>query len=433
MKTMLLATLSAAAMLVAATALAQDASPTPGHDQAPGQQFHITVDDLPAPVPVDPKAPVNPPKKVERGEHLPLVPEGFQLKLYIENFGAARRLAVDAENVVMLAQQDQHRIMKLRDIENDGFADTGGLVLEQAANPFGLAFVTNGEFEGDLLVADQDAVYRIPLASVGFNIGQVTPDGMFGEVAGHISHEVAYDAKASQVYVSVGSVNNVAVEEGNKATIQRVNLDGSDPVTFASGLRNVTGMDFEPGSNALYAVVMERDGMGDQLVPDFLARIDEGDHFGWPYQYTGGFVQPELQDQLPKLKAAKMPDVLFEAHSAPLDMVFIPDSWPEEYRGDALVALHGSSGASVPTGYKVVRVPFTDGKPDGSYENFMTGFWVSGDATAEVWGRPAALAFGPDGGLYVSDDFGGTIWKVMPHDIALANQQKAMQPPVANP
>src|SRR5690606_9653990 len=102
MKTMLLATLSAAAMLMAATALAQDAATTPGHDQAPGQQFHLTVDDLPAPVPVDPKAPVNPPKKVERGEHLPVVLEGFALKLYIENFGAARRLAVDAENVVML-------------------------------------------------------------------------------------------------------------------------------------------------------------------------------------------------------------------------------------------------------------------------------------------------------------------------------------------
>jgi glucose/arabinose dehydrogenase len=413
MKTVLLAGLSATTMLWAAAALAQ-ATATPGHDQAPGQQFHITVDDLPAPVPVDPNAPSNPPKKIERGEHLPIIPAGFGLKLYIENFGAARRLAVSADNVLMLSQQDQHRIMKLRDIENDGFADAGGLVLEQAANPFGLAFITNGEFEGDLLLADQDAVYRIPLASVGFHIGQVTPDGLFGAPAGHLAHEVAYDPKTSQVYVGVGSVNNVAVEEGNKATIQRINLDGTGGITFATGLRNVTGMDFEPGSNALYAVVMERDGMGDQLVPDFLARIDEGDHFGWPYQYTGGFVQPEFQDSLPKLKAAKMPDVLFEAHSAPLDMIFIPDSWPEEYRGDALVALHGSSSASAPTGYKVVRVPFTDGKPDGTYENFMTGFWVSGDKTAEVWGRPASLAFAPDGALFVGDDFGNTIWKVLP-------------------
>jgi glucose/arabinose dehydrogenase len=125
-------------------------------------------------------------------------------------------------------------------------------------------------------------------------------------------------------------------------------------------------------------------------------------------------LQPEFKDKGLKLAAAKMPDVLFEAHSSPLDIAFIPQSWPAEYRGDALVALHGSYGASEPTGYKVVRVHFTDGKPDGTYENFMTGFWVAGDAPAEVWGRPAALAFGLDGGLYVSDDLGNTIWKVMP-------------------
>lgn len=412
MKSVLLAGLGAAAMLLAANALAQDTPP--GSDQAPGQQFHITAADLPAPVPVDPNAPSNPPKIVPRGDRLPVVPEGFGLKLYIENFGAARRLVVNSDNLLFLTQQDQHRIMKLRDIENDGFADTGAKVLEQAANPFGLAFITNGEFAGDLLLADQDAVYRLPLASVGFNIGQVTPDGLFGEVAGNITREIAYDPATSQVYVGVGSVNNVAVEEGNKATIQRINLDGTGNVTFATGLRNVTGMDFEPTSNALYAVVMEREGMGDDLVPDFLARIDEGDHFGWPYQYTGGFVQPELQDQLPKLKAAKIPDVLFEAHSAPFDMVFIPQSWPEDYRGDAFVALRGSDSAGEPTGYKVVRVPFTDGKPDGTYENFMTGFWVAGDTTAEVWGRPASLAFAPDGALFVGDDAGNTIWKVLP-------------------
>jgi len=161
-------------------------------------------------------------------------------------------------------------------------------------------------------------------------------------------------------------------------------------------------------------VVMERDGMGNELVPDFLTRVDEGDNFGWPYQYLGGFVQPEFKDKGLKLAAAKMPDVLFEAHSAPLDIAFIPDSWPEEYRGDALVTFHGSYGASQPTGYKVVRVHFENGKPTGTYENFMTGFWVAGDAPAQVWGRPCALAFGPSGELYVSDDLGNTIWEVRP-------------------
>jgi glucose/arabinose dehydrogenase len=115
-----------------------------------------------------------------------------------------------------------------------------------------------------------------------------------------------------------------------------------------------------------------------------------------------------------KLAPAKVPDVLFEAHSAPLDLAFIPNSWPEKYRGGAIVALHGSWNAASPRGYKLVVVPFKDGKPDGTYENFMTGFWVSGAAPAEVWGRPAALAFDHDGSLLVADDLGNTLWRVIP-------------------
>lgn len=413
MKFALFAGLSAAALMLAMAATAQEATP-PGDDQLPGQQFHVTVDSLPLADDVMPTVGA-PPKRLALGDHTPIVPAGFKLTKFISEFGAARRLAINPEDSLLyLAQQANGRVMKLRDIQGDGTAETAAVVLEQAANPFGIAFIPDGEFKGDLLVADQDAVYRLPLKSVGFHIGQVTPDGLFGQVAGHISHEVAIDPKTLDVYVSVGSVNNLAEETGAKATIQRIKLDGTGGTTFATGLRNVTGMDFEPTTGALYAVVMERDGMGDELVPDFLARVDEGDHFGWPHQYLGGFVQPEFRDKMPKMAAAKMPDVLFEAHSAPLDIAFIPDSWPEEYRGDALVTLHGSSGAASPTGYKVVRVPFENGKPVGTYENFMTGFWVSGDAPAEVWGRPAALAFGTDGGLYVSDDLGETIWKVLP-------------------
>jgi glucose/arabinose dehydrogenase len=413
LKSALLAGLSAAAIMVAMVATAQDKPP--GQDQEPGQQFHITADSLPLAEDVEPVM-AQPPKQIPRGEHLPIVPEGFRTTLFISDFGAGRKLAINPEDgLLYLSQQQLGRVMKLRDVQGDGTAETGAMVLEQALNPFGIAFVPgDGEFAGDLLVADQDAVYRLPLKSVGFHIGQVTPDGHFGEAAGHIAHEVAIDPKTLEIYVGVGSVSNLAEEAPVKATIQRFNLDGSDGTTFAIGLRNVTGMDFEPTTGALFAVVMERDGMGNDLVPDFLTRVDEGDNFGWPYQYLGGFVQPEFKDRGLKLAAAKMPDVLFEAHSSPLDIAFIPDSWPADYRGDALVALHGSHGASEPTGYKVVRVHFEDGKPVGTYENFMTGFWVAGDAPAEVWGRPAALAFGLDGGLYVSDDLGNTIWKVMP-------------------
>lgn len=416
MKSALLAGLSAAAVLVAVAASAQDTPP--GDDQGVGQQFHITADSLPLPENVVAR-PAAPPVKIERGDREPILPTGFTQTLFISDFGAARRLAVNPEDgLLFLAQQELGRVMKLRDLQGDGTAETGALILQQSLNPFGLAFVPgDGEFAGDLLVGDQDAVYRLPLKSVGFHIGQVTPDGWFGQVGGHLTHEVAIDPKTLEVYVSSGSLSNLGEEDPVKATIQRFNLDGSGGTTFAIGLRNVTGMDFEPSTGALYAVVMERDGMGDELVPDFLTRVDEGDNFGWPYQYLGGFVQPEFANKGLKLAAAKMPDVLFEAHSAPLDIAFIPDTWPEEYRGDALVTLHGSYGSSQPTGYKVVRVHFEDGKPTGTYENFMTGFWVAGDAPAQVWGRPCALAFDASGALYVSDDFGNTIWRVAPEGL----------------
>src|SRR5258708_3758445 len=134
-------------------------------------------------------------------------------------------------------------------------------------------------------------------------------------------------------------------------------------------MRNVTGMAFAP-SGELYAVTMERDSMGDELVPDYFTAVHQGDDFGWPYQYIGGNLQPEFAGKGLDLNPARVPDVLFEAHSAPLDVVFVPDSWPEAYRGDAIVALHGSWNSASPRGYKLVLIPFKDGKPTGEYQNF---------------------------------------------------------------
>jgi glucose/arabinose dehydrogenase len=287
--------------------------------------------------------------------------------------------------------------------------------MEGALNPFGIATIPTGDLKGDLLLVDQDAVYRLPLQTRGFDFFQVTPNGAFGDPRGHLAHSLAVDPKSGELYVGSGSMANL--EDGEppmKATILKFSPYGQTQTIYAVGLRNVTGMAFQPQTNDLYAVNMERDGMGDELVPDFLTRVDEGDNFGWPYQYVGGNVQPEYQNKGLKLAAAKVPDVLFEAHSAPLDLAFVPDSWPAQYRGDAVVALHGSWNAGTPRGYKVVLVHFKDGKPDGSYENLVTGFWVSGTSPAEVWGRPSALAFDHDGSLLVADDLGNTMWRITP-------------------
>jgi glucose/arabinose dehydrogenase len=177
------------------------------------------------------------------------------------------------------------------------------------------------------------------------------------------------------MFVGVGSSGNIGVEPEVKATIQRFDADGSNQRTFASGTRNPTALAFHPDTGELYAVVQERDGLGDRLVPDFLIRVKEDAFYGWPYAFTGQNPQPGFAHLRPdKVQASVPPDLLFESHSSAMDIVFYDGhQFPAEYRRNAFVALKGSWNRSEPTGYKVVRVPFKDGQPEGFYENFATG------------------------------------------------------------
>ncbi len=231
---------------------------------------------------------------------------------------------------------------------------------------------------------------------------------------GHQNRHLAIDPKTGALFVGVGSSGNLGVEPEPKATIQRFDADGTHQMTYASGTRNATALAFHPQTGELWALVQERDGLGDRLPSDYLIRVHEGGFYGWPYAYIGKHPQPGFAALAPdKVEATITPDLLFTAHSSVLDLVFYKgDQFPAAYRGSAFVALKGSWNRSVPTGYKVVRVPFRDGKPEGYYENFATGFWASGERRAEVWGRPAALAVTPDGSLLIADDTGGTIWRV---------------------
>jgi glucose/arabinose dehydrogenase len=398
--------------LFAALALPAVAEP-PGLDQLPGQHFEISADDLPEPSATPIQYVANSPRKVERGENVPIVPEGFTVTLFAEGLPHPRRIAVLPDGTVLVVQQNNGLIIGLADEDGDGIAELGGISGQNFSQPFGLVLVPAGPFAGDLLMSDPALIYRLPVATGG-KITPLTAPTAFGAPQGHITRALALEPATGAIFVAVGSLQNLAEEPEVKATIQRFEPDGSGQTTFARGLRNATGLGFEPSTGDLYAVVMERDAMGDALVPDFFAKVSEGDDFGWPYQYAGGIVQPEFSDGSEKRAAAKLPEVMFEAHSAPMDLIFLPDTWPEDYRGDAIVALKGSSNREMPTGYKLVRIAFADGAPVGGYDNFATGFWLSGTSPAEVWGRPAALALTADGGLLVADDFGGTLWKIMP-------------------
>ncbi len=402
-------------------------------DQEIGRRFSIKAEDLPPPKsgPVVSSRSLALPYEGQR----PRAPEGFTVTAFATGLEHPRRLLVLPNGDVIVAEQKKGYLTLLRDEDGDGKAEWIERHLEGLNAPYGLAWR-----DGYVLVADQDGIWRVPhrlgalrpgagsqdrraadvppeerkptTAVVGEQM--VTKKGVFGIVQGHMNRHLVIDPKTGALFVGVGSSGNLGVEPDVKATIQRFDADGANQSTFASGTRNPTALAFHPATGDLYAVVQERDGLGDRLVPDYLIRVQQGAFYGWPYAYIGQHPQPGFAQLRPdKVKASVHPDLLFEAHSSTLDLVFYDgQQFPAEYRGDAFVALKGSWNRSEPTGYKVVRVSFKDGKPQGSYENFVTGFWVSGKDRAEVWGRPAALAVAKDGSLLIADDTGGTIWRI---------------------
>ena len=373
----------------------------------------------------------------------PQVPAGFTATPFATGLVNPRRLLVLPNGDVLVAEQSAGYLTLLRD-DGSGHAVWIDRHVEDLNRPYGLAW------QGDhVLVADQDGIWSVPHIlgalragrSETLRVDQVPPEerkpiagaygakmlsqkGVFGIVQGHQNRPLAVEPKSGALFVGVGSSGNVGVEPEPKATIQRFDADGSHQTTYASGMRNPTALAFQPQTGELYAAVQERDGLGDNLPSDYLTRVQQGGFYGWPYAYIGKHPQAGFANLAPdKVDATIVPDLLFQAHSSVLDFVFYDgEQFSAEYKGNAFVALKGSWNRAEPTGYKVVRVPFKDGRPEGYYENFITGFWVSGERRAEVWGRPAALAVTRDGALLVADDTGGTIWR-----IAYTGQRDAAQ------
>jgi glucose/arabinose dehydrogenase len=411
---------------------ATTADPASNPDQELGRRFLIKAENLPPPKTGEVAASRS--LLIPYAGQVPRVMEGFTATPFITGLEHPRRLLVLPNNDVIVAEQKIGHLTLLRDQDGDGKADYIERYADDFKAPYGLAYR-----DGFVLVADQEGIWRVPHVSGALRAGRpeqpkitdvppeqrkpvpaaygqelITQRGVFGVIAGHQNRHLALDPKTGAMFVGVGSSGNIGVEPEVKASIQRFEPDGSGQTTFASGMRNPTTLAFHPATGELYAGVQERDGLGDNLPPDYLTRVEMGAFYGWPYAYIGSNPQPGFAHRAPeKVKATVVPDVLFQPHSSVLDMVFYDgEQFPAEYRGDAFVALKGSWNRSEPTGYKVVRVRFKDGRPEGSYENFVTGFWVSGQHRAEVWGRPATLAVMRDGSLLIGDDTGGTIWRV---------------------
>ena len=376
-----------------------------------GQQVQLTFGQLTDPLPGSGSR--NSPTVVDRAANDSLtVPDGFEVNLFASGLEHPRWMAIAPNGDVFLSETREGRITVLRDEDQDGVAEIIETFASGYNRPHGLAFL--GDY---LYVADLQAVWRVPyvdgaLSATGRE--PVTELGALGTPNGHWTRNIVFSPDASQFYVAIGSRSNLNEEPVPRASVQRFNLDGSEQTTFAGGLRNPVGIAFNPGTDDLFVVVNERDGYGDEMVPDYFTQIEEGEFFGWPYAYLGPNPDPEFGEVRPDLvEQTASPDVLFQAHSAPVGLVFYDgDRFPDTYRNGAFVAHRGSWNSGVPTGYRVVFVPFEDGSPTGGYEVFADGFWRSGTDTAQVWGRPAGLTIAADGSMLIADDAGKAIWRV---------------------
>ncbi|MBO9998777.1 MAG: PQQ-dependent sugar dehydrogenase [Cyanobacteria bacterium SID2] len=373
--------------------------------------FQIVPDDLPEPFETPSTA--NPAQVVPVPDTSVLqVPDGFSINVFAENLNRPRWLALTPTGDVLVTETPDSQIRLLRDTNGDGTADDRS-IFANADNgldrPFGMAFSEDAFFlgnEGDV----RRYAYQSGDAQLS-GTGQVLATLPTG---GHWTRNVALSPDGTQLYVSVGSASNVTPEAEPRASVQVMDVNGGSMQTFASGLRNPVGLDFHPVTGQLYTTVNERDGFGDDLVPDFFTGLSAGEFYGWPYAYfTPDRTDPRIGDVPADLVAqTQTPDVLFQAHSAPLGLQFYDgDRFPEDYQNGAFVAFRGSWNRSVPTGYKVVFVPFDEaGNAQGSYRDFVTGFLDVGAET--TWGRPTGLLVNGDGSLLFTEESNGRIYRV---------------------
>ncbi|MBD2181296.1 PQQ-dependent sugar dehydrogenase [Planktothrix sp. FACHB-1355] len=378
--------------------------------------INVTLDSLPPPFQTESATKFSQTVPIPDNPSLQ-VPTGFEVNVFAAGLVSPRWLAVTPTGDVLVAETSQNRISLLRDSNADGVADVRTTFASQSNGlnqPFGMVFADNYFYLGNT-----NAVVRFPYSN-----GQLQLIGTGEKIAdlptgGHSTRNLALSPDGQKLYVAIGSASNVNVEPLPRASVQVMNLDGSNRQTFAFGLRNPVGLEFNPTNSELYTVVNERDGLGDDLVPDYLTSLNAGEFYGWPYTYLSpNLLDPRRtvngQSENPELAASTTtPDVLFQAHSAPLGLEFYNgQTFPQEYRNGAFVAFHGSWNRDRGTGYKVVFAPFdTNGNPLGYYQDFLDGFLLN-PSVPTTWGRPTGLQTLPDGSMLVTDDANNRIYRI---------------------
>jgi glucose/arabinose dehydrogenase len=308
-----------------------------------------------------------------------------------------------------------NRITLLRDADGDGVAETRSVFLQGLTSPFGMALVGN-----DLYVADTDALLRFHYENGKTSIavaGAKVIDLPAGTINHHWTKNVIASRDGTKLYVSIGSNSNAGENgidnETGRAAIMEIDRATGRSRIFASGLRNAVGMSWQPQSGALWTAVNERDEIGSDLVPDYMTAVKDGGFYGWPFSYYGQHVDDRAKPQRPDLVAsAIVPDYALGAHTASLGLTFYDAKlFSTRYAGGAFVGQHGSWNRKPLSGYRVIFVPFKDGRPNGTAEDVLTGFV---DEKGDAHGRPVGVAVNKEGALLVADDVGNVIWRVTP-------------------
>ena len=433
--TLLLAAAFAGAAFAQSGVLVGSAAFGDWRSDKPGVTRLIRPEDLPKPGATS--SAVNVSRIVARpSATMPQVPAGFKIELFAERLSGPRQMRVAPNGDIFVAETRAGRIRVLRAADGEQRASTSEIYARGLDRPFGIAFFPNGDNPRWLYVADTDRVVRFPYHNGDLDAAE-KPEIVVAHLPhgyGHSTRDIVFTKDNARMLVSVGSASNDAEgmgrahdgsplrseqqppgaawgSETDRAAVLAFDPDGKRLGIFATGIRNCVGLAVHPVTGNVYCSTNERDGFGENLVPDYVTRVRKGAFYGWPWFYIGSNQDPHHVGERPDLKGkVTVPDVLIQAHSASLGLTFYNGkAFPAEYAGDGFAAEHGSWNRSKRTGYKVVRIRVKDGVPTGEYQDFVTGFVIN---NSEVWGRPVGVAVAHDGALLLSEDANGTIWRV---------------------
>ena len=408
----------------------------------PGVARRIDPNDLARPYAT--RSAGNPPSSaLPAPDATPKVPAGFSVSRFATGLDGPRLLRVAPNGDIFVAETAAGTIRVLRAADGAPTAGKAEVFAHDLDAPFGIAFYPPGPNPTWIYIAETNAILRFPYRS-----GDLTASGkpqtivakLVATMGGHSTRDIRFSLDGTQMFVSVGSGSNVAEsmpewpiartssweadhslgatwgEEADRADVLVFDPDGSNRRIYASGIRNCVGLAIQPADGQLWCSTNERDGLGDDLVPDYVTRVRHGAFYGWPWYYVGAHEDPRHRGERPDLAGhVTVPDVLLQPHSASLEMTFYEarpngvSTFPATYDGDAFAALHGSWNRAKRTGYKVVRIKLNNGVPTGVYEDFMTGFVIDDET---VWGRPVGVAEAHDGALLVTQDDNGILWRI---------------------